>query len=423
MTTTHKDNIDLDMNLQARTSDRLGFGNMLFLAVDCFGSGGAYDGDRVATFASADEIKTAVDNGDLRYDYFKDLADQLDALDQNPWPIKVGLVDFDDYGTSDGAGADTTDAQSNPDLPNLYKRGYEACRAADDDFYFVCPDIADPTADYMGGQTNGPVKGDVLLSNLVDGAISDEHRLAVLQTDNDAWKTAGAPSNQLGTASGGLLDQDVPRWAFVYHPDTFENEGAVDGTNGFPDDGGSGDTAGVRKFVAPVYAARHATADQDIQSAPSDLELNAKVQMTEDLSASERDAIIDNGGNVALPLPPSDAFLDPGKTARGYAIFEIISVDWLYSRGSEALRELKLEYSSENEKIPLSEEGQEIVRNALGGVLSKGERIDHFQPGSTRVIFPDITDDDRSNDRIRADVIGTFEVSARNFSISVYLSR
>jgi len=421
MQTTHEDNVQLQMFLSPAPLSRKGFNTPLFLATDIFAEGQKYDGERVVEYSDADTIENDVSEGHLRRSYFTELAAELDAQEKDVFPIKVGLVDFDDFGNGDGNGADY-----DPENPGtLYKTAYQKCKAADGDFYGVCPDIARDQEKYVNQDTNSDTNteeplGAKFMYELAKD-VEGDRRVLFVQSDHDddgggnaeGWITSGFPNSLLGDKSGsGIIAEGLERTAFFYHDTTFSGAD----TDNFP----SGSE--TRPFKNMAYAARHLFQDLNQNSGPSDLPLYGVDGLSGNILESERDYVEENHCNLGLPLPPAPMFVDPGHNAQGRSLYEILSVDWFYYRVSEDLQLKKVEFSKDDQKFPISTEGQEIMRNALGRRLSQGERTDHFTPGSTSITFPSITDEDKKKERLRATVRGEFLVSARKFEIDVYLT-
>lgn len=419
--TTHISNVELTIFLEGQPAARKGFGTTLFMSVDPFPSSGAYASQRTAKFSDADSIKTAVDNGDLAHAYFKDLADELAAQTPQPFPVKIGKVDY-----NGGSGADY-DA-SNPE--DLYKNAYAACKKADGDFYGVCLDISRDGTTYINTDTNGDTNtetatGDQFMYQLA-GALEGDRRVLILQSANGSWLTSGQPSNLLGDdgTGAGISAEGMERTAVSYHDKTFNG----DSTTEFPP-GSSSDT---RPFLSTVWCSRATGFDPDETSAPWDLPVDGVSGLAADITGTERDHAVErNFANLGLPYGPAPMAIDPGKNLQGRPLYEIVSADWYYFRVQEDTAAKKVEYADRGEKIPVSKEGQEVVKGILNGRLEQGVRNGHFlsaedgpddYEGPT-VTFPEITDTDKNKQRIRATVEGRFEVSARKFEFDVYFSR
>lgn len=409
--TTHESNISLTMLLESSPISRAGLGTTCFFAVDCFPSDGAFDGERVAEFGSAEAIKTAVEDGDLAHDYFDDLADSLGAQSPAPFPFKIALVDFDDTNGED------YDADNPADL---YANAYAEAKAADPDFYGVGMDISRDDVSFAL-DTDADVEGHEFMYALAKSLESDK-RVFTPQTANADWLADG-PSNTLVDDSGtGIVAEDLERTGFVYHDSIFDG----DGSTSLPDT-----SSDSRAFLASTWLARALSFDPDEQSSPWDLDVSGVPGLEGDITETERADCIDNGANIGLPYGPASLFVDPGQNAQGRAFYEIVSSDWFYFRVLEDTIEMKVDYSSRGEKVPLNKTGQNILRSIVTKRLQQGVRNGHFlaadegpedYEGPT-VSFPEITSDDRDEQRLRCEVSGRFTVSARKFDFTVEFTR
>lgn len=416
---THEDNIDATLRLESAPMTRAGLGTTLFMAVDPFTSSGAFAGNRTAEFSDSDALQNAVDNGDLAHEYFSDLADSLGSQTEEPFPFKIGAVKYDG-----GNGADY-DA-SNPE--DLYANAYQAIKAADADFYGVTLDISRDSTTFINTDTDGDTTdetadGDQFIYQLAK-TVETDRRILSVQTANGDWLTNGVPSNLLGDSSGtGVIVEGLERTGFTYHDSTFNG----DSTTELPP-GSSSDT---RAFLATTWLARFLSFDPDEQSAPADLPVDGVPLISQNLTGSERQNAIDNGANIGLPYGPAPHFVDPGQNAQGRALYEMITADWFYFRLTEDMAKKKVEYSDRGEKIPVSPVGQGIMRSVVSRRLSQGVRNGHFLAAEDgpeeytgpSISFPEITDSDKQNQRLRCDVSGRFEVSARKFQFTIEFTR
>lgn len=94
-------------------------------------------------------------------------------------------------------------------------------------------------------------------------------------------------------------------------------------------------------------------------------------------------ALADNA-NLFLTLNGVGATGD-GKAADGNFMDELVSKLWLKFRAREDLAQLLLDVSSQNSKVPFNKKGIAMGADVVQRILSRGERVEHFDPESTSV--------------------------------------
>lgn len=285
----------------------------------------------------------------------------VDMFSQRPAPttVLVGRVDL--------VGGET------------YPQGYTAVKAVRTDFYVVCCD--DRTAS---------------VHMAMAAVIETERRLFVAQSDDADWLTTGLPSGYSGWDA-------YERSVMVYY--------TTDATG-----------------VAESWAANRIAFSADDKSVPWHSPVRSIAAMTAP-SDTEKGYLDANNANHGLPYAGSGFTfcMDPGFTATGRPIYEIVSADWLVTRCEEDFAALVMGLADRGNKLPISEKGQLVVLGKVRARLRQGSTGEsrHFadNPAETRAEAVAITDDDRTNFRIRINVFAMYEGSARKFNQTFYFTR
>lgn len=248
-----------------------------------------------------------------------------------------------------------------------------AIRAADDDWYCLCI--------YS--------RADALIL-LASAAIETTKKIFVAQSDDATWLTSGLPSGLTALA-------ELERTAVVYHDDDTE-----------PAD--------------IAWACSRMVFDPDFKSAGWEGQIRGVSALTTALTTAQRDLLIANNANVALPFSTADQYMSPGNNCNGRGIYEIISADWYEARCREDIAALKLARTAIGEKTPVTPLGQALISGVLENYAQQGESIGHFVKGQTRVTAFDITTADTAAERLRFKVEAQIAKDARLFDFTVYLS-
>ncbi len=90
-----------------------------------------------------------------------------------------------------------------------------------------------------------------------------------------------------------------------------------------------------------------------------------------------------------------------GTLADGHKIDELITADWLRVRIAQDLKQLLLDYSNRRQKIPYTDKGFQILGQAARSRLNQGERVGHFEEGTSAVQLPKKADIPQATQAIR----------------------
>lgn len=257
-----------------------------------------------------------------------------------------------------------------------YPQGYTAVKAVRTDFYAVCCD--DRT-------------GSVHMA--MAAVIETERRIFVAQSDDADWLTTGLPSAYSGW--------DAYERSVMMYYDT--------------------DATGV----AESWAANRLAWNADEKSSPWHCALRSIAAMSSLPTDTQKGFLDANNANHGLPYGGFTFYVDPGYTATGRPVYEIISVDWLVTRIEEDVAALIAGLSDRGDKLPISEKGQLAILGKIKARLRQGIDSGHFADNAaeTRAVAVTITDADRTAFRLRFNVFAMFEGSTRKVSLSFYFTR
>lgn len=251
-----------------------------------------------------------------------------------------------------------------------------AIRAADDNWY--------------GLSIYSRADADIVSAANTIEAITDSPKIFVAQSDDASWLDAGLPAG-LSTLSG------KERTGLLYHSS----------------DAQYGDLA---------WLVSRLVWDPDTKSAPWSGQLREVAAITA-ITSTQRDAIVTNKANVALPFSSANAYVNPGQNMNGRGFYEIISGDWLKARLTEDISYLKLQHTDRGEKIIVDSTGQAKILAILVTRLQQGEEVGHFVRGQTRATAETITTEDVLARRLRFKVEAQVAADAISFPITIYLQQ
>jgi hypothetical protein len=123
------------------------------------------------------------------------------------------------------------------------------------------------------------------------------------------------------------------------------------------------------------------------------------------LSSTELANIRSYNANTILPFYTSVTFMN-GTMVNGKYIDEIVTKEWVAARIKESCANLLLNISNQGRRYPFNEQGFAPFKAAVLQVLTNGENIGHFEPGTKVVTVPK-----------RAELTPE-EISARTLNIS-----
>jgi hypothetical protein len=255
-----------------------------------------------------------------------------------------------------------------------YAAALTRIRAVDDDFYGL----------YIASRVDADI---VAVANAVESL----EKLFACQSDDPSLLDSGLPAG-LSTLS------DNDNTIICYHDSDAEPFDAA-------------------------YLAKCLVTSPDVKSIPWDVGILGVDAYADIPTRSERLAAIANNVNLGLPYGGDDFFVDPGKTASGRPIYEIVTAHWFAIRLREKLAVLKTTLSAAGEKLLMTRQGQGAVLGAISALLAQGVGANHFVRGETEVTALDITDADRAAQRLRFEVRAQIAGSARLLEVSVYLGR
>ena len=145
---------------------------------------------------------------------------------------------------------------------------------------------------------------------------------------------------------------------------------------------------------------------------------------TDDLTTTEKNTILDKGGNVYLPFFGQGA-TSPGRLADGTFTDVRITSDWCLARTREAFAQRMLDYSNRGSKIPYTDEGFEVFEQATFDVLLTGEDVGHFIEDTSYVNMPervDVPQADVDNRILRFDFGAAIAGSVHDLNVDGTLS-
>lgn len=170
-----------------------------------------------------------------------------------------------------------------------------------------------------------------------------------------------------------------------------------------------------------AWAASRLVHDPDTKSAPWEGRVRAVSGLATGLTSAQRDAIVANKANVALPFSSATLYMSPGQNMAGRGIYWIVSAHWLAARISEDAAKLKLDHTDRGEKLTLDAIGQGKILAIINGRLQQGETAGHWSRGEFRATAEEITDTDRDARRLRFKIEAQIAEDARDFVFNVYL--
>lgn len=141
------------------------------------------------------------------------------------------------------------------------------------------------------------------------------------------------------------------------------------------------------------------------------------------MTTAQRNFAIANNVNIGLEFGGSAFVIDPGVTATGRAISEIVSADWFEIRLEERLTALALAYGARGEKLPMNRTGQIVVLAEVEALFRQGIDAQHFNEGQTEIEAETITAADIAARRMRFTGRAQLTTGARLLDITLNFSR
>lgn len=210
------------------------------------------------------------------------------------------------------------------------------------------------------------------------------------ETDEDAWIGA-LPYD----SSGYETIETFERTAILYHDPSA------------PD------------HAAAAWAGYRLAFDADAQTALFTGEL-VGVEADTQLTSTEKNNLLTNNANVALPYFTAAARVALGTNLQGRQIHQILAADWLKARIEGRMAQLVLDYDRRGEIIPLDEIGQQIViADAIEPVLADGVANGKIT-GTPVVVAAPITTADRAAFRLPINVDLQLTTGAIRFRVNIY---
>ena len=155
--------------------------------------------------------------------------------------------------------------------------------------------------------------------------------------------------------------------------------------------------------------------------------------LVDSITSSQRSNLLDKNIAVGLPQAEEQVVVAEGVTTSGRPIYEQFTEAWFVIRSHREMNRVRVQYQDRGEKIPLNRTGQQIVRGVVDKFIGIGEEAGHFdsiQHGEVRddgedslIQFPDITDEDIAERRLRCNVKVWFEVDALRFTFNIFFQR
>lgn len=230
---------------------------------------------------------------------------------------------------------------------------YLACIAHDSDFYGVV----------LGVHTDTEI-----LAVAAQVETTGEHIVGVQSADAD-WLTSGLPEDLEALAA-------YERTVIYYH-----------------------DTATA--YLAAGHMISRLMFDPDVQSAGWQGQVRGVAALATALTDAQKANARENFANLGLPFGTATMFVDPGWSATGRPVYEVVSADWLRARVREDLAALVIAHADRGEKIVLDASGQAKILAVIQARLEQGERVGHFIAGQTSVVAESISAADITNQRLR----------------------
>ena len=228
---------------------------------------------------------------------------------------------------------------------------------------------------------------------LMGAAIEPVRRkLSVSQSDETTFKTSGFPAG-LAAIDGN------ERTIICWHEDDTE-------------------------FMDFAYTANRLAFDPNLRSVPWAAGVKAVESYATALTQGEKDFLDANKANNGLAFGGEPFYVDPGVTASGRPIYEIVTADWFEASLQTRVASLKASRSAKGQKVPVDGTGQGLMLNIVNSFLDQGEAAGHFVAGSAREVLPvPITDADRAAQRMRFTGQAQLSVDGRLFTFDLVFTR
>lgn len=177
-------------------------------------------------------------------------------------------------------------------------------------------------------------------------------------------------------------------------------------------------------------ASLYATVDWDNKAAGGNLVLTRTAALGA-LTSTQKANLDDNDVNHALPGFSTSTYIDEGNMVSGRPVYHIYTRDWLVNRIRNAVAAVKEDKARRKQKLPISREGQQLVLNALLGVMANAERAEHTLPKQDAIdrglLAPyvraeAITAEDITARRMRFTILCYYLEDARQIPISLYVN-
>jgi hypothetical protein len=115
-------------------------------------------------------------------------------------------------------------------------------------------------------------------------------------------------------------------------------------------------------------------------------------------------------------------YLDPGVNCAGRSIYKILTEDQFAERLSDAIATERIALSSLGEKWPVDNSGRARYEKVIGSVFRSMTSAGHFREDPDTLILAEaISTEDTTLGRIRARVLGFFQVDGRVFTADIFL--
>lgn len=321
---------------------------------------------RTKTFSDAAAVDTAVTASEMTANQGNMVKA---AFAQIPRPSKVRV------GNVDAVALET------------YASAYALVRAETKDYFFVCAQTR-TTADILA----------------LAAALASDNCIYVAQTAD-----AAALGNE-ATVTAVFTNTTQENFALVYHPASTELTG---------------------EFLDVAFAAARGTFNPDTKSAGWQGVVRGVTAYADGSVDSSDVSTVKTARRVNLMLGVEGStatnYVSPGVTYAGRQIKNMVSVFWYVIRTTEELLAAKLAADAAGDLIPVSDDGQAIVRNVFEGKYDFGasEGVGHFKAGQQVLTFPDpISAADKANGIIRTlEHRITTLANAEEFALSVAFTR
>lgn len=171
-----------------------------------------------------------------------------------------------------------------------------------------------------------------------------------------------------------------------------------------------------------AYAASRLVFDPDVISAAWDGPV-AGVTPNASITTTQRNYAIGNDVNIGLPYGGSAFYVDPGVTATGRAVYEVVTADWFHARVEAAIAAAKAAHAARGAKFTIDAVGQAKIVAIVEGLFAQGVGAGHFAPGGTEITAAAITSADLAAFRMRFTGRAQIATSARIFTFDLNFSR